>query len=128
MNKETIGNRIRKTRKERGITIKELADLMGCSQGHLSNIEKDQKEPGSRLLLLLKKHLKTTSDYLLEGKVDESVDIINNPKSTTMKIVEIVLNLEKLDGTRLDTALNFIRGLTSRKDTGQLPVKKKKAQ
>ena len=119
MNKSTIGSRIRNTRKERGLTIQELATLVGSSQGHISNIEKGTKEPGSRLLSALKKHLNTTSDYLLDGEVEQK------PKTTTMKIIEIVLNLERLDGATLDAALNYIKGLTGKKDSAQTPLKKR---
>lgn len=42
---ETIGQRIRRVRKERGLTQAQLAESAGINQGYLSQIERDQARP-----------------------------------------------------------------------------------
>lgn len=68
---ETIGNRISKYRKAKGMTQEELAGKLGVSSQAVSKWENDQSCPDIGLLPQLCKVLDITTDELLTGKTDE---------------------------------------------------------
>ena len=67
MMNETIGNRIAKYRKERGLTQEALAESMGVSAQAVSKWENDASCPDISLLPQLSKTLGITTDELLTG-------------------------------------------------------------
>ena len=67
---ETIGNRIAKFRKAKGMTQEELANVMGVSSQAVSKWENDASCPDISLLPQLCKTLGISSDELLTGKSD----------------------------------------------------------
>ena len=68
---ETIGNRIAKFRKAKGMTQEELANQLGVSSQAVSKWENDASCPDISLLPQLSKVLGVTTDELLTGKNDE---------------------------------------------------------
>jgi len=48
--KPTVGTHLRTARYARGLTLKEVADMAGCSEGLLSKIENGKADPSLRLL------------------------------------------------------------------------------
>lgn len=68
---ETIGNRIAKFRKAKGMTQEELASKLGVSSQAVSKWENDVSCPDISLLPQLSKVLGVTTDELLTGKNDE---------------------------------------------------------
>jgi transcriptional regulator with XRE-family HTH domain len=63
---ETFGQRIRKRRKEAGLTLDQLAEAAGCSKSYLWELEnKNPPRPSAEKLSSIASALKTTSDYLL---------------------------------------------------------------
>ncbi len=68
---ETIGNRITKYRKAKGMTQEELAGKLGVSSQAVSKWETDSSCPDISLLPQLCSVLGITTDELLTGKSDE---------------------------------------------------------
>ena len=68
---ESIGNRIAKFRKAKGMTQEELANHMGVSSQAVSKWENDASCPDISLLPKLGKVLGVTTDELLTGKNDQ---------------------------------------------------------
>ena len=68
---ETIGNRIAKFRKAKGMTQEDLANQLGVSSQAVSKWENDASCPDISLLPQLSKVLGVTADELLTGKNDE---------------------------------------------------------
>lgn len=62
------GNRIRKTRKEKGLTLKQLADATGYTIGHISQIERDLKLPSLTALRKIAACLECSEVYLIMGE------------------------------------------------------------
>ncbi|WP_077618781.1 helix-turn-helix domain-containing protein [Bacillus sinesaloumensis] len=61
-----ISSRIKKLRKQKGLTITELAKRAGVSKSYLSYIERDvQKNPSLQFLNKIAKPLDTNIEYLL---------------------------------------------------------------
>ncbi len=50
---ETIGQRVRRLRKQKRLTQQELVLRAGINQGYLSSIERDQREPSKRTIVAL---------------------------------------------------------------------------
>ena len=68
---ETIGNRISKHRREKGLTQEELAEKLGVSSQAVSKWENDQSCPDISLLPQLCKIFGISTDELLTGSNDE---------------------------------------------------------
>lgn len=64
-----IANRIKELRLEKGMTQKNLAALVGCSQPMIVMWEKGECEPTASAIVKLSEALNCTTDYLL-GKTD----------------------------------------------------------
>lgn len=64
---ETIGERIKKTRKNLGYTQEDLANMLYFSDKTISSWEKNRTKPDIASLCLLSEKLNTSIDYLLYG-------------------------------------------------------------
>lgn len=67
---ETIGSRIAKLRKEKGLSQEKLAEKLGVSSQAVSKWENDASCPDISLLPELARVLEVTTDELLIGKKD----------------------------------------------------------
>jgi transcriptional regulator with XRE-family HTH domain len=63
---ETVGQRVRRLRTERGWTQRELS-APGCSYGYISRIERGDRKPTLKALRVLAKQLGVSTDYLEFG-------------------------------------------------------------
>lgn len=71
---ETIGQRIRRIRKERGIDRQEdLAPLCGIKQSTLSDIESKNREFSATVLYAFAKALEVSTDEIMYGTKEEIV-------------------------------------------------------
>jgi transcriptional regulator with XRE-family HTH domain len=61
-----LGEKIRKERKKRGITLEKLAYEMGLSKGNLSNIEKGLRDPRFITLRAISAGLGVTLSQLMK--------------------------------------------------------------
>lgn len=102
--KETIGNRIQKFRKEKGMTQEELAEKLGLSSQAVSKWENDASCPDIALLPQLCKLLGVTADELLSGKT-ETVKVM--PAETRKPFEELVMRVyvNSADGDKIKVNL-----------------------
>lgn len=70
------GAMIRERRLEKGWTQKELGDRVGCTFGHLSEIERENNRPGRKLCLRLSEVLDLNKDYLLGAAGHAAPDVV----------------------------------------------------
>ena len=68
---ENVGRRIRELRGFH-MTQKELAARIGVSQGHLSYIERGEKEIGAEILLKISREFGKSIEWLLTGEDHKS--------------------------------------------------------
>ncbi len=68
------GERIREIREKRGLTQEQLAKKAEISKGFLSDVENNKRNIGSQGLLRVANELGASVDYLLAGKVVESIE------------------------------------------------------
>lgn len=72
--KERVGDRIRALRKERDLTIRQVADAVGTGVGTIGDLETGKAEnPRGDTLLALAKFFKVTPTWLQTGKGERDV-------------------------------------------------------
>ncbi len=82
----TFGKRLRDLREEKGITLKELAVLIGRDEKNNTTIsawEKDKTQPSIEDIVKLADVLNTSTEYLLRGK---KVNVVSEPENDYVKI------------------------------------------
>lgn len=100
----TIGSRIAKWRKEKGLTQEELAAKLGVSAQAVSKWENDISCPDISLLPQLVRVLGVTADELLTGKTNEVVLV---PEKERKSIDELTLRIfvNSADGDKVKVNL-----------------------
>ncbi|WP_252225798.1 helix-turn-helix transcriptional regulator [Clostridium sp. ZBS2] len=106
MNNTTIGENIRRLRKEANMTQKELADKLEISVSNITKYEKGQLEPNLTIIYKLCETFNTSTDELLNSDTKSSTLSDNfisfvihkykldiNVKNISDKDKELILNL-----------------------------------
>ncbi|MER2057829.1 MAG: helix-turn-helix transcriptional regulator [Niallia sp.] len=104
----SIGDNVKKIRREKKLTQEELALQMGISRSYLSDIENNRKNPSSKTLEILAEKLGISMSYLFEGRDalqtftskreelnKDRTFIKSNKEDTVSKIKEIEIQLKK---------------------------------
>ena len=80
-----IGPFVRKLRKERGLTMVQLAERIGFSQGYLSKVEKSKSAPSVSTLIKIAKALDVRLSHLFgESEFETSISFIKKNERTEM--------------------------------------------
>ena len=66
----TLGERIKETRKSRKITLRDIEKATGVNNGTLSLIENDKTDPKVSTLKVIAEFLNVPIDYLITGKTN----------------------------------------------------------
>ena len=107
---ETIGNRIAKFRKAKGMTQEDLANHMGVSSQAVSKWENDASCPDISLLPQLCKVLGITTDELLTGKNDEVKMIpAEHRKSLDELTLRIKVDSAQGDKVRVNLPMSLVK-------------------
>ncbi len=111
----TLGDRIREHRIKRGLTQKQLAELIGAKHNSVSDWENNKNKPDSNTIKLLMMALDVDANSLL-GCDDKEIiksdaqrladDILNNPKIN--KMLSLLINMPDED---LSLVIAFIERL-----------------
>lgn len=107
---ETIGNRISKFRKEKGLTQEELANQLGVSSQAVSKWENDVSCPDISLLPQLCRVLGVTSDELLTGKSNE-VKLVpaEQRKSLDELVLRVYINSADGDVVKVNLPMSLVK-------------------
>ena len=107
---ETIGNRISKYRKEKGMTQEELAGKLGVSSQAVSKWENDASCPDISLLPQLCKLLGITTDELLTGNTNEVRLVpVEQRKSLDELTLRIRINSAEGDKVRVNLPMSLVK-------------------
>ena len=107
---ETIGNRIAKFRKAKGMTQEELASILGVSSQAVSKWENDASCPDISLLPQLSKVLGVTTDELLTGKNDEVRMVpVEQRKSLDALTLRIKVDSAEGDKVRVNLPMSLVK-------------------
>src|SRR5438132_8527411 len=100
---ETIGQRLRRLRRERGLSQRELASP-GVSYAYISRIEGGARRPSVKALRMLARKLGVTADYLETGSE------IRDTEERELRIADAELELRLADDTaEAETKLERLR-------------------
>lgn len=92
----SIGDRIRKRRKQLNVTQQELATALGVTPQHISAIEQDKREPSLGSLVKLAEELGVTLDYVVTGKegvITDPIPAIKADKKLNLKAKKALIAL-----------------------------------
>lgn len=107
---ETIGNRIAKFRKARGMTQEDLAEKLGVSSQAVSKWENDVSCPDIGLLPKLAATLGVTTDELLTGKSDQVMLLPENErKSLDQLTLRVRMNSADGDKVRVNLPMTLVK-------------------
>ena len=101
---ETIGNRIQKFRKEKGLTQEELAEKLGVSAQAVSKWENDASCPDISLLPQLCRILGITTDELLSGKT-ETVTLVPAAQRKSLEELTMRIRVNSSEGDKVKVNL-----------------------
>ena len=101
---ESIGNRISKYRKEKGLTQEELATKLGVSSQAVSKWENDASCPDISLLPQLCRTLGISSDELLTGNSNE-VKLVPVEQRKSLDELTLRIRINSADGDKVKVNL-----------------------
>ena len=88
----SIGKRIKLTRIKQGVLQKDLAEKIGISKPHMSNIETAHTKIGLETLVAIANALNTSVDEFLSDTVSNSQVIFNDELKTVLSMSFDALN------------------------------------
>jgi len=89
-----IGEKIRDSRKEKGMTVKDLAEQAAVTTGYISQIERNQIEPSLSVLKRISKILDLPLAMLFATEATGEVSVIPKNKRTIVKFPELNIAYE----------------------------------
>ncbi|MHB1044226.1 MAG: helix-turn-helix domain-containing protein [Eubacteriales bacterium] len=113
-NRNDLGNRIKKLRMDRGMTIVALADKVGVTPGFISQIENGQANPQLATLEAIAKCLSTSASYLLMESRDvedllatlspDMLDILSDPN-----VQAVLRSLRDFQTSEIKFIINYVQ-------------------
>lgn len=129
MNLKHIGENIRKRRKELGLTIMEIKQITGISNGNLSGIENGKSAPSAQAIIALSKALHCSTDYLLLDNQSCNSSIIDNVNLSSNEST-FLERFNSLDSEDQIDVLDYLQYKSfqafKRMDNSKLSIKDKK--
>ena len=114
-----LHEKIRKLRKERGLSQAQMADLTSVHKAHFSRIERGKYKPSIELLKNIAQSLNVTTDYLLNEEVDSFTPVKIEDKTLSEKIRLI----DSLEDNEKDALTKIIDALLTKKKFVDLVMK-----
>ena len=114
-----LNEKIKRFRKEKGMSQAEMADMTGVHKAHFSRIERGKVQPSIELLKRIAKALDVTTDYLLNEEVDDFTPVRVQDKT----LVEKVKLIDTLDTEEKNALLKIIDALLTKKKVVDLVMK-----
>jgi len=66
---QNLGNRIREERLRARLTQEQLAEIVGCNDSYIGQIERGNKNPSLEIIVCIANALNVTIDYLLSDSI-----------------------------------------------------------
>lgn len=128
---ETLDFRLRELRKEKGLTLEQMANDLNTTKVTLSRYENGTREPKSEMLSQLSDYFNVSIDYLF-GKTDEKNPLSKKGQSDVKKALEdIKAQLENSDALMFDGEFlnaDAVESLLSAMEIGIAMAKKKQEE
>lgn len=84
----SIGEQIKKARKEKGLTQKQLAEKLNIATNSLSRYEIGERTPDNETIVRIAKALDVAPSSLLIDVIKDSFDTLNNFNPTTLGMLQ----------------------------------------
>lgn len=110
MTNALLGKRLRQQRQQRGLTMEQLAEMVGLSKNYISLIERGQKMPSTTTLVKIVNTLHISADVLLCDEVVSVNSAVDEELDRRMKALEP--HQRKAVLAILDSVLDAIPDLT----------------
>lgn len=107
-----IGEKLKKIRKEKGITQKQLADALSVSVMTVQRYETNTREPKSEMIDKLCSVLGTMPEYFLISDYDSYIENSYLRDKTVILSYELNESFEKLNNTGKSIAIQRVKELT----------------
>jgi transcriptional regulator with XRE-family HTH domain len=106
-----IQDKIKINRKNKGLSQKQLAEIVGINTSHLSRLENGRYKPSIEVLKKLAAALQVSADYLLSSTDEEAEEI----KIQDQSFADKIRLLDSLDGKEKETVVNVIDAMLTKK-------------
>lgn len=73
----TIGQKLRKLRKEKGVSLQTVADALGISKSTITGYEHDSREPGIEIINKIAEYYRINPLYLIKNELVPNYRAIN---------------------------------------------------
>ena len=103
-----LGGRLREERQSMRMTQERLAELAGCNDSYIGQVERGTKNPSLEMLVNIAKALGVTLDYLLNDNMSFAVDsgltseLVGLLKGRSSEDVRLVLQMTRMLFEHLD--------------------------
>lgn len=106
----TFNERLRNLRKEKQITIEQLANDLGSAKSTISRYENGLREPKKDFLELLSKYFNVSVDYLLGNTNERNLHKEKSKLDSNVKTIAAhrLGNIEDLDDDAIDKINEYI--------------------
>lgn len=109
-NTMTIGEKLKKARKERDITQTELAKVLGTVQSIITDIERGRRTPSKAIAMKLAEYFNTNAEYWLDEKAEMQYIQSRPNLEMTLKAIEVLRDKHYIvDGVPNDKAWDILK-------------------
>lgn len=98
---KTLGERIKELSRKKGITQRQLAELIGCTEAAISHYIKGDRVPRANVLTKMATVLDTTSEYLMQGIPQDTRGELSYAKKLIARNAEHMTKEEKMEIIRI---------------------------
>ncbi|CAJ1316883.1 helix-turn-helix domain-containing protein [Paenibacillus nuruki] len=116
----SIGERIRYLRTANGLSMKELADIIGSNSAAISNYENNKNVPGGKIIILLSDCFRVSTDWILMGTTELKGPTTNkqsNVNESELTLASQINLLSKLEKRVVETVVREM--IRTRHDQGE---------
>lgn len=113
-----LQEKIKKLRKQRGLSQYELAEKLGIHGGHISRLENGKFKPSIELLKKLTEIFEVSADYLI-GNSSECGEVHIQDEA----LAERIRLLNTIDGKDRDTIIHIIDSILTKRKMVELVAK-----
>ena len=121
--KREIGSRLKQTRKEKNLTQEKIAELLGISQKHYSEVERGITGLSIKHLIQISDILSVSLDYLLKGTLPKYASI-SEPLQTNIQINELYYSSSEYTQQQMLHILQIVKDIENHDRTATNKSKK----
>ncbi|GAC41290.1 helix-turn-helix domain-containing protein [Paenibacillus popilliae] len=119
----TIGQRIKRLRDEKGLSMDAFGKAIGTDSANVSNWEKDRRVPGGKFLIEMSNYCGVSTDWILKG--ESRSDVEENRYDISPEEYDLIVKLRALDFDNQAEAVEIIERKYARLHKNSQPGQKR---